>query len=269
MKFFEKYHLLAPDLDQDGLTGEIPNEEDPEPTPASDGQGRSYTQKDVDAQMAKVRRKYERELLKQQKENELKFQNFESRLENLASREPEPSAPEPADALGRLELLERRAERDKKELTLKIEQAKQEAELERQKRRDLERDQEIETALTAIGVPDKLRLAARRYFNPQVEWDEVEGKWLLKTGPDTYVPILDGVMEEIPDCFKPSRMQRGGAGTSVGQPAKLQKQKQLEVEQAKLKELHDKATRAGGRPAELLPYMAQKRKVEQMQAALG
>lgn len=252
--------LMAPQSDDD--EGGTTTDEAP-PPPAGDG---LVSRKEADAQAAKLRRSYERKL----KEQEQRMEKLEKQLEEVrkAGAPPPPPIEDPTVA-GQLELIQKKHEREREEMLHKIGLLEQDRDTERKQRRQVERDRQIDDALLLAGVADSAKVAAARYFLPNIEWDEVDACWMFKTRGGNLVSIAEGVAEEMPDFFKAPRTNRGGAGTTNGTPPrKAAVQKELETAQAKLKELQDTVKRQPQNNGALQSYNRHKRVVADLERKL-
>lgn len=247
------------------------------PAPPAPPPAKTFTQQQKDADEAKLRRKYDRQLKEQQQALEKAQQEAEEARKKLAARDANPlpptpnPTPDPNDPnAGQLEILQKRFEREREEREREINALREQTEKERQTRLKLQRDQQLDQALREAGVQSKHMVQARRYFLPQIEWDKVDEKWAFRTLKGNIVDIVDGVSEELPDNLKPSRMPNGGAGNVNGTPAaQQQKARALKEAEALLAELKDKHRRGGGKQSDLAAFTAQKRVVDQLKRALN
>ena len=253
---------MAPDGAEDGggTTATAPVEE----TPTA---AKALTEAEVNKREAALRRKYERQIAELEKKN----QTTDAALAEIkAQMVAQPKEPEPSDVAGKLELVEKRWQRDREELQQRIAAAERKAEEERQRRLDMQREQALSDAIGGAGVTGGNAEVARRFFLPQVVWDEVDEGWVFKTRSGNHVSVQDGVLEEMPDTLKPSKLRNGGAGTSGGVPAaRARKQKDLEDAEAELKRLLEAGSKQGGTQQVLVAYTQQKRKVEQLRRELA
>ena len=271
MIFFgqNKHLYLEEEDDATGAGGAPPAIADPPADPANQLGGETFTKKQKDADEAKLRRRYDREIkeLKAEREKDRKL------LEEIraAQTNPPPDAdPPPSDLAGRMELMEKRHERALEELRVERDNAKAARETEREKRLEIEKDRLLADAIAACGVDPKNRLIADRYFKPCIVWDELEEQWLFKTKAGNLVPVMDGVAEELPDNLKPSRLKHGGAGSSSGMPpARAHAQKELEAAEKKLTDLKEKARRNGARGEFMAAFRRQKVVVDGLRKALA
>lgn len=269
MKIFgyNKHFYCAPEDDAAGsgsATSDAAIKTPPAPPEVKD---KTYTQKEKDADEAKLRRRYDREI----KEQKQKIDQLTSSIEELKSK-VDRSTHDPVDpvAAGQQEIEQRRYQREMEELRAQIAETKTAAETERQKRLELEKSQLLDNALLSAGVNEKHMLMARRYFAPQIVWDDLDQKWMFTTKNNNLVEIADGVQEELPDNLKPSALQRGGAGTNSGLPVhKQRKAKELEEAEKKLQDLKEAARRNGRDQTAFAAFTRQKRVVQLLQQELN
>jgi len=265
-----KYPYLAPD---DGLGGSAGGggiaadpANPPAPPPGADDIPVGGSPKHSDKDMAAMRRKHEREL----KIRDKAFAEQEARLsalENPAPADPPPSG-DPADKnAGELELMQKRHAREMEAARNDAAEARKIAESERLKRRNVERDRSLESALTLAGVADKAKVYAKDHFEKKIIWDDVDGQWVYKTKLGNLVEIADGVSEEMPDMFKRPAATRGGAGTQTGlPPTRARISAQLQIEQQKLAQI--KAL-GGKQNSNVLAFTKQLRLVQQLEAQVS
>jgi hypothetical protein len=245
----------------------------PPPAPPSD---KTYSQKEKDKDEAALRRRYDREIKQLKVENEKLSAEITDIKEMLKSSPPPPPTPPvpgapPADphAAGQAELDQRRRDRELAEMNERISIAEKAAADEKQKRLELEKQQLLDDAIVSAGVTEKKMKMARRYFLPQVEWDDLDAKWMFRLSSGSLVEIADGVEAELPDSLKPSLLQQGGAGTQAGMPLQRQrKTKELEEAEAKLKTLKEAAAKNGRNHGALSQFTRQKRVVERLRNEL-
>jgi hypothetical protein len=263
-----KHLYLEEEQDPTGAAGAGGTVTDPKPPADPEPADESFSKKQVDQREAKLRRRYDREI------RELK-QEMEALKTQAKTQEPpldpqhDPN-PEPGDLAGRIELMEKRFTRREAELQEKIDQSRSLYEDERQKRLSVEKDRLLQDALTAAGVAEKNRLAAERYFRPQIIWDKVDEVWAFETKQKNVVPILDGVAEEMPDIFKPSKLAHGGAGTGQGAPAaRNQLARELDAAEKELGALKDKAMRNQARGEFMRAFTLKKAEVEALRKRLN
>lgn len=272
-----KHLYMSPDGDGAGggggtSSGTATPPAPPAPAPPAP---KTYTQQEKDTDEAKLRRRYDREI-KELKQTAAKQTASIEELKAQATNPLPPSITPPASdgsTEGRIELLEKRYARTEEELNTKIQAAQDAAEQEKQTRLRLQRDQKLDEALREAGVLGKHMIQARRYFLPQVEWDELEGEtggWVFRTRDKNFVPILDGVAEELPDNLKPSKMKHGGAGNMSGLPQHQQrKQRELEDAKKELAELKEVHRQRGGKNSDMMAFTKQKRLVEALERELS
>lgn len=265
---------MAPEGDGAGAGGGgSTGTQDPPNPPAPPEPPKTYSQKEKDADEAKLRRRYDREI----KELKKQLEQQNEAIESLKKKpDPVPPSTNPSGdptTDGRLELLEKRFARTEEELNEKIKAADQRAEAEKRTRLNLQRDQLLDEALRDAGVMGKHMTQARRFFLPQVEWDDLEGDnggWMFRTRNGNIVPIMDGVAEELPDNLKPSKMKHGGAGNTNGLPGQQQrKHRELEDAKKKLAELKEAHRRGGGKQSDMMAFTKQKKLVQALERELS
>jgi len=260
------WRLMSPD-DPGGegssATGTAPPPPPPEPAEPT------ITEKEANRREAALRRSYERKL----KEQEQRMAALEEKISNLSQPAPDPE-PNPGaigdpNVAGQLELLQKRHEREVQNLKEQIELLTSEATQERKKRRTVERDRLLSEALQLAGVAEKAKVPATRHFLHNIEWDDIDGEWYYKTKGGNFVPIHEGVAEEMLDIFRSPKTSRGGAGTTNGAPPRRAAvQKDLERERAKLEQIKQKVSRTNSGAA-LQEYNRQKRLVSSLEQKLN
>lgn len=273
-----KHLYMAPDDPAAGGGGGGGANPPAPPAPPEPPAAASYTQQQKDADEAKLRRRYEREIKATKKQLEEQAAELEAFKQREAAnplppsiQPPAPGGAPPADG-GRLELLEKRFARTEQELNDRVKAAEEAAAKEKASRLGLQRDQLLDDAIRNAGVMSKHTTQARRYFLSQVEWDDLEGEhggWMFRTVKGNLVPIEDGVAEELPDNLKPSRMPHGGAGNTNGLPAsKQRKTRELEEAKKKLSDLKLAYSRGGGKSSDMMAFTRQKGVVKQLEREL-
>jgi hypothetical protein len=163
---------------------------------------------------------------------------------------------------GELDLLQKKFDRELESLKSQLETetaARKEAE---ESRKVAEGDNLLVSALKDAKCRDMK--AGQRYFKPQMEWDDVENQWMLRSENGGLVKIDDGIKEEMPDYLKPSSMDGGGSGASGGAPRRRPQQAELEKLKKELVEAQQKVVQSQGSATALTAF----RKIKQKVAAL-
>ena len=163
---------------------------------------------------------------------------------------------------GQLKLMEQRNQREMEDLRRKLEveqTARKQAEKDAAEQK---RDSIINKALNDAGCNDQK--VGYRYIAPDVYWDEVEDKWLVKTEIGGSAEINgDNVREILPPHLKqPLTNGRAGSGSQSGVGKLAQKVNELEAEKKKLTALM--AIR-GASDEEVMEMSKQRRKVAQLE----
>lgn len=253
-----RYLYLAPEDGEGGVAAAPPAPPaDPvEPTVVT------YTQEQVDGREARARRAHERKLREIEAE-------FTKKIQALEAKVNAPLPPVLADPTedGKVEILTRRHQRTIEEMEARIAAQEQAVETERKKRMELERDRLLDDALSAAGVTEKNLKAARRFFLPDIEFDEIDAKWMIRTPSGALTDIADAVQEYLPDGLKPSKIARGGAGTQGGVPARAQRaQRALEEARQKLASLKADCAKRPNDNGILTHFTRQKQLVRQLES---
>lgn len=257
-----KYRYQAPEPGDDGATGSAAPPADPPPPPPAN----TFSKEDVDAREAKMRRAYERKMRELEASHAKALADLEAKIETSSPTQP----PSDGEGAGQLEIAQKRWERERQELQGKIESLNSNFEKEKQNRLNLQKERLLDDALASVGVSKENLMVARRYFEPDIQWDELDQEWMYRTNKGHMVPILDGVEEFIPDTLRPPKIARGGAGTQAGVPARVQRaQRELEQEKARLAELKNAVQKNPRDNSLLANWTTQKHKVAQMERNLS
>lgn len=250
------------------------NKPDPEVTPAvPPEETKTLSLDEVNRREAELRRKYER----RQKELETKLKELEEASKKAIDETKQVAQPpvsraglETLTEAGKLEVLEKRWGREKEDYERKLGELTKLVESEKSRAMSLERDRQLDEALNAVqgGVVD--RLAAVRYFLPQIEWDPIDNAWIFKTKKGNVLTIMDGVNEECPSWLRGSTL-KPGAGTHQGNtpPARTRLSKELEEAVKKEEELHKIAKTCSANDIQpVVAWKNQKKKVQLLRAQL-
>ena len=238
---------------------------DPNAAPTDD---KKFSQADVDSAIDK-------RLARQKKEHEKNVQAIQEQLAALAAKNQEleqkltPPNPEPPkDMAGQIELISAKHEREMAGVRSQLEEFKRTAETEKQRRLETERDKLLHEALAQAQCRDIT--CGYRYFLHQIQYDDVDKQWVMKTKKDNIVSIADGVAEELPDYLKPSVMMTGGSGSNGGSP--LKKTEKMRILEDKKKELADQMTIARKNPqdgGQVVKVQQIKRQVKDLELELA
>lgn len=233
------------------------------------GEEKTFTQADVDKlvqdRLARDRRQHEKDT----KEMRDLIEALKAEIADL--KKPSiPPAPTPAPAPianpeleGQLKILERKFEGQLGGLKTELESERKKGAEERKRRLELERDRELDKALTDQNCIDLE--AGRRYFLPQIDYDETDATWMFNLKAGGSVRIAQGVEAELPSYLKAATINRGGSGvTGMGRSKKADLQTQLESARKEL-EVLDANARRTGRDADLAKAHQQRRRVQALE----
>lgn len=282
-----------PDVNTDTDTDDVVDEQDvyvESETDTDDAPpAKTYSKEEVDKQMAALRKTEQRKAQKAAKKRETELlgeiESLKTQMLKSLGAHSDASADDsddvdenPAPAKSKklpeweiaLRKLERKSERELKAKEDKL--ASLEAQLEKEKatRRDLLRSKLLDDALDAAGgVVD--RKLALRYFSPQVVWDEDTEEWLYKTDSGDLTDISDGVILEMPEHLKPSKLRAGGSGTNKTKPAVSRSAVKTKLDEAiaelAVLEKRAKGARNGSDPV-IEQWDAKRREVEKLKNQL-
>lgn len=223
-----------------------------------------FTQADVD-RMIVERVKAKDRTLKEHEKNLEKMKTELAELKDKLEKSTPPGGGTPdAAKLGEIEILERKYQRQLDELNAKLTNVDKDREAEKARRMKTEKDKELGDALTAVQCQDTVM--GRRYFDPQIEWDTVEEKWMYRTKSGNLVSILDGVTDELPNSLKPPALQNGGSGSGNTPPKRLAKKAELEAAKAKLATMEKAARDSRGNAGLVAQWNVQKKIVARLEA---
>jgi hypothetical protein len=223
-----------------------------------------FTQADVDRMIVDRVKAKDRAL----KEHEKNLEKLKTELADVKAKleTPTPSGgtvPDPTKQ-GEIEILERKYQRQLDELNAKLTNVDKDREAEKARRMKTEKDKELGDALTAVQCQDTVM--GRRYFDPQIEWDTVEEKWMYRTKSGNLVNILDGVTDELPNSLKPPSMQGGGSGSGGTPPKRLAKKAELEAAKVKLTAMEKAARESRANAGLVAQWNTQKKIVQKLEA---
>lgn len=260
-----KHLYMMPEGDDSGGGGAPP-------APPAPPEEQMISKAEADKQAAQQRRKHDRQMKEMQK----KMEEQQAELEKLKSKPAPPTPPngnpnptgDPA-VDGKLEIMEAKFSRQIEDLQGQVQSANEAAEAERQKRLQLERQQLIDKALAEAGVVTKHLVQARRFFDPQIEWDQLEERWMFRTQSGNIVEIAEGVAAEMPDNLKSTKM-KGGAGTTAGMPAKKKAQHDaLQAAKKRMTEIQAEMKKAGPKNHLLAQFSRAKNEVARLEKELA
>ncbi len=229
-------------LNPGGSATADPPVDDPEPTPDDD---KKYTKEDVERMaLQRVKRLTKDGAAKDKKNEELeaKIAELNDQIAALGTGTPAPNSdgnPAPVDDAelrrqqGHWEVQRARYDSQIKELNTKLQTTEQELVKVRDERMSMERDLEIDKALSSQTVQcidvDNARILVR----DRVSWDPNEEEWFFRTKSGNILPVKEGIESELPDYLRAPALRQGGSGQTGGQQTKA-KYRELE---AKRKEL--------------------------------
>jgi chromosome segregation ATPase len=168
---------------------------------------------------------------------------------------------------GEIELLQKQYDRQISALQQSLDQEKQARERAELARKQGERDRLLDEALTSARCLDMK--AGRRFFGPQIEWDDLDQKWMFKTEKGNLVEIADGVAEEMPDYLKPPVMGSGGSGSQSGSPRVAAKRAELEKLRKDLESAKRKVSQSPNDNTLVLTVTQLKKKIQQLESEIG
>lgn len=182
-------------------------------------------QKKFDNSSAELRR------LSQSKEKELKAELEKTtdrlkELEKLTQGDLDDNDL-PPKIKGKIEVIRDGFNKQYSELKTRFEESQKALEEEHKRRLEVERDRQLSDALQAAGCRDNV--GGRRYFVPDIEFDDDSKTWMLRTQQGNLVSIADGVQAGLPDYLKDPATVGGGSGASGGTVKAATSQKQLEL----------------------------------------
>lgn len=232
----------------------------PEPAPVDPPvPPKQVSQDDINRIMAKERRHFEKKL------QEIRDQHEKEMLSLKEKQKEDPPAPD--DLRGQMELMERKHKREVEGLTTRQQELEKTLAAEKQRRLETERDRELSEALSVVGCIDGT--AGRRYFLPEIEFDEESTKWMYRTAKGNLVSIADGVAEAMPPYLRPAKLDGGGSGSSKGGSTKATRAKQLEEAKRKLADLYDTTRKSGAKQSDINAYTQQKRLVQRLESEVA
>jgi len=205
--------LLETDVDLESDDTPVPPPVPPPDKPPSSPPAKTFTQDEVNKLMAKERKSMERKLQEQNESTQKQIVELQQKM----SQPPEPK-PSDTDVKGQLELMEKKHKREQEALEEKLVQTNSALAQEKKKRLETERDKELGDALQTVGCVDMTM--GRRFFLPDIEYDEDESRWMYRTASGNLISIIDGVQENMPNYLKPPAMQGGGSGSARGAAGK-------------------------------------------------
>ncbi len=221
------------------------------------------TQSEVDGREARMRKANDRKLREMEASHKKQIEEIKAQISSSAP--PAPNASEE----GQLEIQQRRYERQLEDMRAQVEALQANTENERKLRMNLQRDRLVDDALAGAGVTEKNVKAARRYFMPDIEFDELDQAWMFKNEKGNLLSISDAVSEYLPDSLKPSKIARGGAGTQGGVPQRAQRaQRGLDEAKKELSDLQAKIAKNPNDNGLLTQFTRKKQQVRQLESDL-
>lgn len=136
---------------------------------------------------------------------------------------------------GHWELLKAKLDAQIRELKEKLEVAEKDAAKSHKDRLNLQRDLEIDKALSAVQCIDIDN--GRILVREKVKYDEAEGEWYFETRNGNMVTVKEGVDSELPDYLRPASMRQGGSGSTGGSPKSAALRKKLDETKAEYDKL--------------------------------
>jgi chromosome segregation ATPase len=234
---------------------------------------KTYTEEELAKKVEAAVKKRVGKLQRDLRSREKKITEFEGQVTELSTRISDMTEAmesggggEPDEKLkGQLEMQAKQHERQQAQMRKELAQAKADREEAEKLRRVSDRDRELDDALTAVGC--KSMKQGRRYFIPQLQYEDGEG-WMFKTEGGNLVTIDEGVLEELPDNLKPSSMS-GGSGSQTGSPKTAAKRAELDKARKELVEARNAFRQDGGSSnASLAKAHALKKRVAALEAEL-
>jgi len=223
----------APDAgDAGGGTATVVDDDDDDDSGSNEPE-KKYTDKDIEEMVTKRLRRSNKDLSNKEKkikELEDKLSDIMLKIDDKLEEEPDntPVGDAEKDAFrkqqGHWELQKTKFEAKLDELQKELESAKTQLTQAVSSRLDMERDLEIDKALSKIGCIDIEN--ARILIRGHVKYDEANEEWYYEKRNGSILTVPEGVESELPDYLRPSEMRKGGSGQTGGSPkvAKLNSQ---------------------------------------------
>lgn len=205
------------------------------------------------------------ELEKRAADAEAREKDKDSRIEELERQIQKFREGVNPEAAAEMEIQVKKFQRELAEKDKKVEEAEKRVQAAELKAKEVRRDYLLNEALAAASCIDME--GGRRYFLKEIKWDKETEDWGMETEEGNPCSVMTGVKDKLPDYLRPAAMQRGGSGLVTGHPKRVAMEKDLEREEAKLRELKSKAERSG-KDGDLFAYRKHKKFVEQKKLEL-
>lgn len=166
---------------------------------------------------------------------------------------------------GEIDLITKQHQREVAALQEKLDKETSARKSAEEAHRQGERNRLLDEALQAAGCKDMK--AGRRYFSPQVKWDEIESRFMFETESGGMVEIKDGVADELPDYLRPPAMG-GGSGSQGGNPRKAAKRSELQKAEKDLQDAIRVAQQSGMDNSAVVRVSTLRKKVKELKADL-
>lgn len=242
-----------------------------------DADAPKYTQKELEQRIADSHKHWRKGLQKESKEKDTKIAGLETKLSELTAQIEElnqrkatggTSTPVQDDELqGKIELLERKHAKALDELNRKVEDADRRRAAAEEKAKMTRRDTLLNQALAKAKCIDMT--AGYRIFLPDVEFDEDEDTWVLRTPQGNTTSLDEGVASLLPEYLKPATADHGGSGSRTGSPTRRQKVSEFESEKKKLQTLRTQTTQDPNNVELMNRFMGQRNKVNRLEKELA
>jgi hypothetical protein len=145
---------------------------------------------------------------------------------------------------GHWEVQRTRFESTVKDLQGKLGIAEKELIKVKQERMNMERDLEIDKALSSPSVQcidvDNARILVR----DRVEYDQTEEEWIFRTKSGNILPVKEGIEAELPDYLRPSNLRQGGSGATSGGPKASAQRRKLDDKRKELSSVTEQIKKA-------------------------
>ncbi len=205
---------------------------------------KTFTQDQVEKLIKDRLDRANKEQRKKDAESQKKLTELEEKLKAIGSNPGVGNPPDDADAktlAGKIEVQKQQHARAIEELQQQVKKANELQLAAENRRRTVERDTEMQSALVkACCLPNAITTGLR-HFIPQIIWDEDGdggGKWMFQTSSGNTLSIEDGINAELPAYLRSPAFSSGGSGSSGGKgSAKATAQKALQAEEEKLQAL--------------------------------
>jgi hypothetical protein len=222
-----------------------------------DGNVKTYTEAEVQEQLKQSMMRHRKGLQEELKKKDDALAQLQQQINDLQLKSADAGIDDKT-LEGKLELQQKKFEREIEQLNARLVEEEKKRVAAEAKATQTRRDTLINEALVAAGCRD-LKVGFRTVL-PEVEYDDVEDDWLVKTPGGKLVSLKDGLKELLPDFLKVSSAQEGGSGSRSGNVKREQRLAELDRETKAMAELHKTATRTG-KENDLHAYLKKKREV--------